>query len=95
MPHRIFQGNRPSTTIFAERLTPETLGKLVALYEHSVFTQGTIWSINSFDQWGVELGKALAQRIISELESQEEPRLSHDSSTNTLIWRYRKLQKDS
>ena len=95
MPHRIFQGNRPSTTIFAERLTPETLGKLVALYEHSVFTQGTIWSINSFDQWGVELGKALAQRIISELESQEEPRLSHDSSTNTLIWRYRKLKKVS
>ena len=95
VPHRIFQGNRPSTTIFAERLTPETLGKLVALYEHSVFTQGTIWSINSFDQWGVELGKALAQRIISELESQEEPRLSHDSSTNTLIWRYRKLKKVS
>jgi glucose-6-phosphate isomerase len=95
VPHRIFQGNRPSTTILAERLTPETLGKLVALYEHSVFTQGTIWSINSFDQWGVELGKALAQRIIPELESQEEPRLSHDSSTNTLIWRYRKLKKVS
>lgn len=94
-PHRVFQGNRPSTTILAERLTPETLGKLVALYEHSVFTQGTIWSINSFDQWGVELGKALAQRIIPELESQEEPRLRHDSSTNILIRRYRKLKKAS
>jgi glucose-6-phosphate isomerase len=93
VPHRVFQGNRPSTTILAARLTPETLGKLVALYEHSVFTQGTIWSINSFDQWGVELGKALAQRLIPELESQEEPRLGHDSSTNTLIRRYRKLKK--
>jgi len=92
VPHRVFQGNRPSNTILAQRLTPETLGKLVALYEHSVFTQGTIWSINSFDQWGVELGKALAQRIIPELESQEEPRLGHDSSTNTLIRRYRKLK---
>jgi glucose-6-phosphate isomerase len=95
VPHRVFQGNRPSNTILAERLTPETLGKLVALYEHSVFTQGTIWSINSFDQWGVELGKALAQRIIPELESQEEPRLGHDSSTNTLIQRYRKLKEAS
>ncbi len=95
LPHRVFQGNRPSNTILAERLTPETLGKLVALYEHSVFTQGTIWSINSFDQWGVELGKALAQRIIPELESQEEPRLGHDSSTNTLIQRYRKLKEAS
>ncbi len=95
VPHRVFQGNRPSNTILAERLTPETLGKLVALYEHSVFTQGTIWSINSFDQWGVELGKALAQRIIPELESQEEPRLGHDSSTNTLIRRYRKLKEAS
>jgi glucose-6-phosphate isomerase len=93
VPHRVFQGNRPSNTILAERLTPETLGKLVALYEHSVFTQGTIWNINSFDQWGVELGKALAQRIIPELESQEEPRLGHDSSTNTLIRRYRKLKE--
>jgi glucose-6-phosphate isomerase len=93
VPHRVFQGNRPSNTILAERLTPATLGKLVAIYEHSVFTQGTIWNINSFDQWGVELGKALAQRIIPELESQEEPRLGHDSSTNTLIRRYRKLKK--
>jgi len=93
VPHRVFQGNRPSNTILAERLTPETLGKLVALYEHSVFTQGTIWSINSFDQWGVELGKALAQRIIPELESREDPRLGHDSSTNTLIRRYRKLKE--
>ena len=92
VPHRVFQGNRPSNTILADRLTPATLGKLVALYEHSVFTQGTIWNINSFDQWGVELGKALAQRIIPELESREEPRLGHDSSTNTLIRRYRKLK---
>jgi glucose-6-phosphate isomerase len=95
VPHRVFQGNRPSNTILADRLTPATLGKLVALYEHSVFTQGTIWNINSFDQWGVELGKALAQRIIPELESQEEPRLGHDSSTNTLIQRYRKLKEAS
>ena len=95
VPHRVFQGNRPSNTILAERLTPATLGKLVALYEHSVFTQGTIWNINSFDQWGVELGKALAQRIIPELESREEPRLGHDSSTNTLIRRYRKLKEIS
>jgi len=93
VPHRVFQGNRPSNTILAERLTPETLGKLVALYEHSVFTQGTIWSINSFDQWGVELGKALAQRIMPELENPEEPRLGHDGSTNTLIRRYRKLKQ--
>jgi glucose-6-phosphate isomerase len=92
VPHRVFQGNRPSNTILAPRLTPETLGKLVALYEHSVFTHGTIWSINSFDQWGVELGKALAQRIIPELENLEEPRLGHDSSTNTLIRRYRRLK---
>jgi glucose-6-phosphate isomerase len=95
VPHRVFQGNRPSNTILAERLTPETLGKLVALYEHSVFTQGTIWSINSFDQWGVELGKALAQFIIPELERREDPRLGHDSSTNTLIRRYRKLKEAS
>jgi glucose-6-phosphate isomerase len=90
VPHRMFQGNRPSNTILAERLTPETLGKLVALYEHSVFTQGAIWDVDSFDQWGVELGKVLAQRIIPELESQTEPKLGHDSSTNNLIRRYRK-----
>jgi glucose-6-phosphate isomerase len=89
VPHRMFQGNRPSNTILAERLTPETLGKLVALYEHSVFTQGAIWDIDSFDQWGVELGKVLAQRIIPELESPMEPALAHDSSTNNLIRRYR------
>jgi glucose-6-phosphate isomerase len=92
VPHRVFEGNRPSNTILADRLTPELLGKLVALYEHSVFTQGTIWQINSFDQWGVELGKVLAQRIIPELESQTEPALKHDSSTNNLIRRYRKLK---
>jgi len=92
-PHRVFEGNRPSNTILAERLTPEVLGKLVALYEHSVFTQGTIWQINSFDQWGVELGKVLAQRIIPELEGKDEPKLKHDSSTNNLIRRYRKLKK--
>ena len=89
VPHRVFPGNRPSNTILADRLTPETLGKLVALYEHSVFTQGAIWDVDSFDQWGVELGKVLAQRIIPELESQTEPPLVHDSSTNTLIRRYR------
>jgi len=91
-PHRVFEGNRPSTTILANRLTPETLGKLVALYEHSVFTQGTIWRINSFDQWGVELGKALAQRIIPELDIAVEPALQHDSSTNNLIRRYRRAK---
>ena len=79
VPHRVFEGNRPSNTILAERLTPETLGKLVALYEHSVFTQGIIWNINSFDQWGVELGKVLAQRIVPELESPQEPALGHDT----------------
>jgi glucose-6-phosphate isomerase len=89
VPHRVFEGNRPSNMILADRLTPETLGKLVALYEHSVFTQGAIWSIDSFDQWGVELGKQLAQRIIPELESREEPALAHDSSTNHLISQYR------
>ena len=89
VPHRTFEGNRPTTTILADSLTPETLGKLVALYEHSVFTQGTIWQIDSFDQWGVELGKALAVRIIGELESAAEPALTHDSSTNALIRRYR------
>lgn len=92
VPHRTFEGNHPTNTIMAPRLTPETLGKLVALYEHKVFTQGTIWNINSFDQWGVELGKVLANRIIPELESASEPKLEHDSSTNTLIERYRKLR---
>jgi glucose-6-phosphate isomerase len=93
VPHRVFDGNRPSNTLLADRLTPETLGKLIALYEHSVFTQGVIWNIDSFDQWGVELGKVLAQRIIPELESKAEPALSHDSSTNNLIRRYRKLKE--
>jgi glucose-6-phosphate isomerase len=92
VPHRVFEGNRPTNVILAETLTPRTLGALVALYEHSVFTQGTIWSINSFDQWGVELGKALAQRIIPELESGSEPELRHDSSTNALIRRYRAMR---
>jgi glucose-6-phosphate isomerase len=92
-PHRVFEGNRPSNTILAAELTPEILGKLIALYEHSVFTQGTIWQINSFDQWGVELGKVLAQRIIPELENPAEPPLKHDSSTNNLIRRYRKLKQ--
>jgi glucose-6-phosphate isomerase len=95
VPHRTFPGNRPSSTILAERLTPEILGKLVALYEHSVFTQGAIWQIDSFDQWGVELGKVLAQRIIPELESRDEPALEHDSSTNTLIRRYRQWRDDA
>ena len=95
VPARVFEGNRPSNTILAERLTPEILGKLVALYEHSVFTQGTIWNIDSFDQWGVELGKVLAQRIIPELESKAEAALKHDSSTNNLIRRYRKLKAAS
>jgi glucose-6-phosphate isomerase len=90
VPHRVFEGNRPSNMILARRLTPETLGKLVALYEHSTFTQGVIWNIGSFDQWGVELGKVLAQRIVPELESKTEPSLNHDSSTNNLIRRYRK-----
>jgi glucose-6-phosphate isomerase len=92
VPHRLFDGNRPSNTLLLDRLTPAALGKLVALYEHSVFTQGTIWQIDSFDQWGVELGKALAQRIIPELENVTEPKLEHDSSTNALIRRYRKLK---
>ena len=92
VPHRTFEGNRPTNTILAQRLTPETLGKLIALYEHKVFVQGTIWHINSFDQWGVELGKVLANRITPELASAEEPELKHDSSTNTLIRRYRKLR---
>ncbi len=89
VPHRLFEGNRPSNTLLLDRLTPESLGKLIALYEHSVFTQGVIWQVDSFDQWGVELGKALAQHIIPQLEDRAEPRLEHDSSTNTLIRRYR------
>jgi glucose-6-phosphate isomerase len=89
VPHRVFEGNRPSNTILADRLDPGTLGKLVALYEHSVFVQGAIWNVNSFDQWGVELGKVLAKRIAEELESKDEPELTHDSSTNALIKRYR------
>jgi len=92
VPHRTFEGNRPSNIVLAERLTPKTLGALVALYEHSVFTQGTIWHIDSFDQWGVELGKVLAQRIVPELERAAEPDLRHDSSTNALIRRYRTLR---
>jgi glucose-6-phosphate isomerase len=90
VPHRTFEGNRPTSTILAERLTPATLGALIALYEHSVFTQGAVWDIDSFDQWGVELGKALAQRIVPELESVDEPALRHDGSTNALIRRYRR-----
>ena len=93
VPHRLFEGNRPSNTILLDELTPAALGKLVALYEHSVFTQGSIWQIDSFDQWGVELGKALAQRIIPELEDAAEPKLEHDSSTNALIRRYRKMKQ--
>jgi glucose-6-phosphate isomerase len=92
VPHRTFEGNRPTTTILADRLTPHALGTLVALYEQSVFTQGAVWHIDSFDQWGVELGKVLATRIIPELRSQDEPRLTHDSSINALIRRYRKLR---
>jgi glucose-6-phosphate isomerase len=95
VPHRVFEGNRPSNAILLDRLTPAALGKLVALYEHSVFTQGTIWSIDSFDQWGVELGKVLAQRIIPELTSESEPKLGHDSSTNALIRRYRASREKS
>jgi glucose-6-phosphate isomerase len=91
-PHRVFEGNRPSNTLLAECLTPQTLGALIALYEHSVFTQGAVWNIDSFDQWGVELGKVLAQRTLSELASVDEPPLAHDSSTNTLIRRYRRLR---
>jgi glucose-6-phosphate isomerase len=95
VPHRVFEGNRPSNTILAERLTPETLGKLIALYEHSVFTQGVIWNIDSFDRWGDELGKELAQQIVPELESSEEPQLEHDCSTNALIRHYRRLRQAS
>jgi len=92
VPHRVFEGNRPSNTILIERLTPEVLGKLVGLYEHAVFTQGVIWNIDSFDQWGVELGKVLARRITPELQPASDSPLKHDSSTNTLIRRYRKLK---
>jgi len=93
VPHRTFEGNRPSTTLFAEQLTPHTLGALVALYEHSVFVQGVIWGVDSFDQWGVELGKALAKRAAAEITSVDEPVLNHDSSTNTLIRRYRQQRE--
>ena len=93
VPHRVFEGNRPSNTIMIKRLTPETLGMLIALYEHSVFTQGAIWNIDSFDQWGVELGKALAQKIVPEIESTKEPKLKHDSSTNNLIRLARHLKQ--
>jgi len=93
VPHRTFEGNRPSNTILLQRLTPATLGKLIALYEHSVFTQGAIWHIDSFDQWGVELGKVLALRIIPELDGKAEGKLDHDSSTNALIRRYRNLRE--
>jgi glucose-6-phosphate isomerase len=92
VPHRVMEGNRPTNVLLAEELTPRTLGSLVALYEHSVFTQGAIWGIDSFDQWGVELGKALAMHIVPQLESQDEPVLEHDSSTNALIRRYRALR---
>jgi glucose-6-phosphate isomerase len=95
VPHRVFPGNRPSNTILSQKLTPRVLGKLVALYEHSVFVQGVIWNIDSFDQWGVELGKVLAQRIISELENESDPQLKRDSSTSSLIRRYRELRKPS
>jgi glucose-6-phosphate isomerase len=90
IPHKTFEGNRPSTTILADRLTPEVLGSLIALYEHITFVQGVIWSLDSFDQWGVELGKVLARRIVPELQAKDSPQLAHDSSTNTLIERYRK-----
>jgi glucose-6-phosphate isomerase len=93
VPHRTFEGNRPSTTILIDSLSPAALGKLIALYEHLVFTQGAIWQLDSFDQWGVELGKVLAQRIVPELESDSEPELEHDGSTNALIRRYREREK--
>ena len=92
VPHHVFEGNRPSNTILADALTPRVLGQLVALYEHSVFTQGAIWNIDSFDQWGVELGKVLATRILGELESATESEMNHDSSTTSLIQRYRKIK---
>jgi glucose-6-phosphate isomerase len=94
VPHRVMEGNRPSNVILAERLTPHTLGSLVALYEHSVFTQGAIWGIDSFDQWGVELGKVLAKKIIPQLQAPVEPELDHDSSTDNLIRRYRANRSD-
>jgi glucose-6-phosphate isomerase len=93
VPHRVFEGNRPSNTILLDVLTPAALGKLVALYEHSVFVQGAIWNIDPFDQWGVELGKKLAVKIVPELEIATEPKLEHDSSTNALIRRYRNKKK--
>jgi glucose-6-phosphate isomerase len=93
VPHRTFPGNRPTNTLLAERLTPYVLGQLVATYEHKVFTQGTVWNINSFDQWGVELGKVLANNIIPELDADADPELAHDSSTNALITRYRALRR--
>jgi glucose-6-phosphate isomerase len=89
VPHRVFAGNRPSNTLLLDRLTPRALGTLIALYEHSVFVQGTVWSVNSFDQWGVELGKVLAKKVADELTASDDPELAHDSSTNTLIRRYR------
>jgi glucose-6-phosphate isomerase len=92
VPHRVFEGNRPSNMLLIDKLSPSVLGKLIAMYEHSVFTQGVIWNINSFDQWGVELGKVLSQKIIPELESKKKPRLKYDSSTNNLIIRYRKAK---
>ena len=95
VPHRTFEGNHPTNTLIATKLTPEFLGKLIALYEHKVFVQGTIWNINSFDQWGVELGKVLAKRISPELVSKTEPNLNHDSSTNILIQRYRRSRIDA
>jgi glucose-6-phosphate isomerase len=95
VPHRVMEGNRPTNVLLAQVLTPRLLGSLIALYEHSVFTQGTIWGVDSFDQWGVELGKVMAQAIIPELESSQEPALAHDSSTNALIRRYRSLKAGS
>jgi len=94
VPHRVMEGNRPSNVLLASRLTPRTLGSLVALYEHAVFTQGAVWSIDSFDQWGVELGKQLASQIAPQLEADEEPELHHDSSTNALIRRYRSMRTE-
>jgi glucose-6-phosphate isomerase len=95
VPHRTFDGNRPTNTLLAERLTPATLGALIALYEHKVFVQGSVWRINSFDQWGVELGKALAARILPELQSRKDPELAHDGSSNALIHRYRRLRGEA
>jgi glucose-6-phosphate isomerase len=95
VPHRVMEGNRPTNVLLAQILTPRLLGSLIALYEHSVFTQGAIWNVDSFDQWGVELGKVLAQQIIPELESSQEPALTHDSSTNALIRHYRSLKAGS